>query len=121
MGTLAHWVSDPDILADPTTAKVVTGQKGNALYFSRHCIPVTQTGALPEKALIHVGVYIYTRVTLAQLTVIPQTPLEQIEKLEQLRALESGINIDVVVVDDFHSLSVDTPADLKKAQALFPS
>jgi len=119
MGTLAHWVSDPAILSDPTTAKVVTSKKGNALYFSRHCIPVTQTGALPDRALIHIGVYIYTRETLAQLTVIPQTDLEQIEKLEQLRALESGINIDVIVVDDFHSLSVDTPADLEKAQRLF--
>lgn len=121
MGTLAHWVSEPGILSDPTTAKVVISQQGNALYFSRHCIPVTQAGDLPVQALIHIGVYIYNRKTLSQLTAIPQTPLEQIEKLEQLRALESGINIDVIVVDDFHSLSVDTPADLEKARLLFAS
>jgi 3-deoxy-manno-octulosonate cytidylyltransferase (CMP-KDO synthetase) len=64
-------------------------------------------------------VYIYTHETLQQLTAIPQTDLEKIEKLEQLRALESGININVTIVDDYHSLSVDTPADLEKAQTLF--
>jgi 3-deoxy-manno-octulosonate cytidylyltransferase (CMP-KDO synthetase) len=119
MGTLAHRVSDPDTLSDPTTAKVVIDNNNHALYFSRHCIPVTQNGQLPEQALVQIGVYIYTKDTLKMLTETPQTPLEQTEKLEQLRALESGINIYVSQVDDYQSLSVDTEEDLEKARALF--
>jgi 3-deoxy-manno-octulosonate cytidylyltransferase (CMP-KDO synthetase) len=119
MGTLAHWVSDPEILKDPSTAKIVTNQQGSALYFSRQCIPVTQNGDLPEQALIHIGVYIYTRETLQNLTSKAQSPLEKIEKLEQLRALEHGINISVTIVDDYQSLSVDTAQDLAKARQIF--
>lgn len=119
MGTLAHWVTDQEKMIDPTTAKIVTDQKNNALYFSRNCIPVTQAGELPEKALVQIGVYIYTRDTLQKLMKLEQTPLETIEKLEQLRALENSININITVVDDYETLSVDTEADLVKARALF--
>jgi 3-deoxy-manno-octulosonate cytidylyltransferase (CMP-KDO synthetase) len=119
MGTLAHWVNDPEILNDPTTAKVVTDNNGHALYFSRHCIPVTQNGQLPKQALVQIGVYIYTRDTLKKLTETKQTPLEQTEKLEQLRALENGIQINVSIVENYQSLSVDTEEDLEKARRLF--
>jgi len=119
MGTLAHWVKDKTILADPTTAKIVTSLQGRALYFSRNCIPVTQSGDYPAQALVHIGVYIYTRNTLEKLTAQTQTPLENTEKLEQLRALESGIDIQVTTVEDYQSLSVDTPQDLQKARQLF--
>ena len=119
MGTLAHWVTDKTILADPTTAKIVTALQGKALYFSRNCIPVTQSGDYPAQGLVHIGVYIYTRQTLEKLTAQTQTPLENIEKLEQLRALESGIDIQVTTVEDYQSLSVDTPQDLEKARQLF--
>jgi 3-deoxy-manno-octulosonate cytidylyltransferase (CMP-KDO synthetase) len=119
MGTLAHWVDEPEVLRDPTTAKVVTGRDGRALYFSRNCIPVTQKGDLPERALVQVGVYIYTRDALARLHDIPPSPLERTEMLEQLRALEHGIGIGITVIDDYQSLSVDTEDDLRKARALF--
>lgn len=119
MGTLAHWVNEPDILTDPSTAKVVIDNNKNALYFSRHCIPVTQNGQLPDKALVQIGVYIYTKETLKKLTEAPQTTLEQTEKLEQLRALENGIKINISIVDDYQSLSVDTEEDLSKARELF--
>jgi len=119
MGTLAHWVTDQKKMADPTTAKIVTDQRNNALYFSRNCIPVTQSGEPPEKALVQIGVYIYTHDTLQSLMGLEQTPLETTEKLEQLRALENGINISVTVVDDYETLSVDTEEDLEKARALF--
>lgn len=119
MGTLAQWVSDPKILQNPATAKVVIGQNNQALYFSRNCIPVTQNGSLPERALVQIGVYIYSRTALQRLTTLQQTPLESIEKLEQLRALEHGINIGITIVDHYHSLSVDTPEDLETARALF--
>ncbi len=120
MGTLAHWVDDPNILNAATSAKVVLDLAGNALYFSRNCIPVTQAGDLPERALVQIGVYIYTRETLLRVAALPQSPLEMTEKLEQLRAVEHGIQISVTVVDNYQSLSVDTEADLRKAQAIFP-
>ena len=119
MGTLAHWESRADVLKDPTTAKVVTSQDSKALYFSRNCIPVMQNGDLPEKALVQIGVYIYTRDALEKLSRLEQAPLESTEKLEQLRALEHGINIGITIVDKFQSLSVDTPEDLEKARQLF--
>jgi 3-deoxy-manno-octulosonate cytidylyltransferase (CMP-KDO synthetase) len=121
MGTLAHHIHDQEIMSDPHTVKVVTRLNGNALYFSRSCIPLCHNGGLPEQVLGHIGVYIYTRATLQAITQTAQTPLEKTESLEQLRALENGIDIHVTVIEDFHSLSVDTPADLKKAQANFSS
>ncbi len=121
MGTLSHWVSDPEILRSASTAKVVTDLKQNALYFSRQCIPVTQEGGFPERALVQIGVYIYRRNTLSRLSLLAQTVLEATEKLEQLRALANGIHIKITIVDHVQSLSVDTATDLKKAQALFSS
>lgn len=119
MATLAHWESRTDVLNDPNTPKVVTSKNNKALYFSRNCIPVLQNGDLPEKALAHIGVYIYTRNTLEKLSQLEQTPLENTEKLEQLRALENGINIGVTIVDDYQTLSVDTEKDLLRAREIF--
>lgn len=119
MGTLAHWETRADVLRDPTTAKVVTRQDNKALYFSRNCIPVLQNGDLPEKALVQIGVYIYTRDALEKLSHLEQAPLENTEKLEQLRALENGISIGITIVDDYQSLSVDTEQDLEKARKIF--
>ena len=119
MGTLARWESRANILDDPSTTKVVTDRNSNALYFSRSCIPVLQGGGLPKKALAHIGVYIYTRKTLEKLSQLGQAPLELTEKLEQLRALEHGINIGVTIVEDYESLSVDTEKDLAKARTIF--
>ncbi|MFV2032118.1 MAG: cytidylyltransferase domain-containing protein, partial [Gammaproteobacteria bacterium] len=119
MGTLAHWETRAEVLEDPTTAKVVTRQDNRALYFSRNCIPVLQNGELPDRALVQIGVYIYTRSTLEKLSRLDRTPLESTEKLEQLRALEHGINIGITIVDDYQSLSVDTEQDLVKAREIF--
>ena len=119
MGTLAHWCNDDSVLAQPSNVKVVTSTSGNALYFSRNMIPVTQSGEFADKALIHIGVYIYTRQTLTDLMKLKQTPLEQTEKLEQLRALENDISINVTILDDYQGLAVDTPDDLEKARLLF--
>lgn len=118
MGTLAHWCNDKRTLTAPSNVKLVTSVTGKALYFSRNMIPVTQNGETPDRGQIHVGVYIYTRKTLNKLMQLKQTPLEQIEKLEQLRALENDITIKVTTLDDYHGLSVDTPGDLKKARTL---
>jgi len=121
MGTLAHWESRAEVLRDPSTAKVVTRPDNQALYFSRNCIPVLQNGDLPEKALVQIGVYIYTRNALEKLSQLEHAPLESSEKLEQLRALEYGINIAVSIVDDYKSLSVDTDQDLAQARKIFGS
>ena len=119
MGTLSHWCTDKDILAAPSNVKVVTSTTGKALYFSRNAIPVTQNGDIADKGQIHIGVYIYTRDTLSRLMQLEQTPLEQTEKLEQLRALENNISIFVATLDDYQGLAVDTPEDLQKARELF--
>ena len=119
MGTLAHHIHDKEIMAEPHTVKVVTKKNGNAMYFSRSCIPICHNGDLPEQTLGHIGVYIYTRSTLQAITSTEQTPLEKTESLEQLRALENDIDIHVTVIEDFHSLSVDTPEDLEKARGIF--
>jgi 3-deoxy-manno-octulosonate cytidylyltransferase (CMP-KDO synthetase) len=119
MGTLAHWCTDSQVLAAPSNVKVVTSVTGNALYFSRNMIPVTQQGEIPGKGQVHIGVYIYTRETLTRLMQLEQTPLEQTEKLEQLRALENDIAINVTTLDEYQGLAVDTPEDLEKARGLF--
>lgn len=121
MGTLSHWCSDKTILSAPSNVKVVTSTSGNALYFSRNMIPVQQNGELADKGQIHIGVYIYTRETLRKLMQLEQTPLEQTEKLEQLRALENDISINVTTLDDYQGLAVDTPEDLEKARKLLAS
>ncbi len=118
MGTLSHWCSDRAVLSAPSNVKVVTSTSGNALYFSRNMIPVTQQGDIADKGQIHIGVYIYTRETLSRLMQLEQTPLEQTEKLEQLRALENDIAINVTTLDDYQGLAVDTPEDLEKARRL---
>ena len=119
MGTLSHWSTDKQTLAAPSNVKVVTAVNGNALYFSRNMIPVTQQGDIADKGQIHIGVYIYTREILTRLMQLEQTPLEQTEKLEQLRALENNIAIHVTTLDEYQGLAVDTPEDLEKARSLF--
>ena len=119
MGTLSHWCTDKTVLSAPSNVKVVTSTSGNALYFSRNMIPVQQDGEYADKGQIHIGVYIYTRETLTRLMQLAQTPLEQTEKLEQLRALENDIAINVTTLDDYQGLAVDTPEDLEAARKLF--
>lgn len=118
MGTLSHWCTDKETLSAASNVKVVTSNSGNALYFSRNMIPVTQQGEVADKGQIHIGVYIYTRATLNRLMQLEQTPLEQTEKLEQLRALENDIAINVTVLENYQGLAVDTPEDLEKARLL---
>ena len=87
-------------------------RSGRALYFSRATVP---TG--PGDHFHHIGLYIYRRDALTRFVALPASPLEQREKLEQLRALEAGMRIDAALVDTV-PLGVDTPADLERARAL---
>jgi 3-deoxy-manno-octulosonate cytidylyltransferase (CMP-KDO synthetase) len=83
-----------------------------ALYFTRATAPSGE-GPLYH----HIGMYAYTRSALERFVALPPAPLEQRERLEQLRALEAGMRIDVALVDTV-PLGVDTPADLERARRL---
>ncbi|HEV8580250.1 MAG TPA: 3-deoxy-manno-octulosonate cytidylyltransferase [Thermoanaerobaculia bacterium] len=106
----------PEELGDPNAVKVVLARDGAALYFSRAPIPYPrqQGGAAPLK---HLGIYGYQRQALLQLAGLPPSSLERSESLEQLRALENGIPIRVLVVDR-GSFGVDTAEDLEKVERL---
>ncbi len=114
MGTLKRALRSSDELQNPAVVKVVSDRQGRALYFSRAPIPLVRDDpsrrATEGLHYIHIGVYIYTRETLLKLAALPTGVLEDAEKLEQLRALEHGISINVWETKH-ESLRVDTPAD----------
>ncbi|MDP9055581.1 MAG: 3-deoxy-manno-octulosonate cytidylyltransferase [Acidobacteriota bacterium] len=116
MGTLKKRIEDPREAADLNVVKVVTDRFENALYFSRAPIPFDR-----EKTAIkhfkHIGLYVYRKDFLLRYPDMPTGPLEQIEKLEQLRALENGFQIRVVETD-YESFGVDTPEDLERVKRL---
>ena len=128
MGTLKKRIEMPrlgacggnDELDNPNVVKVVTDHYNNALYFSRHPIPFVREKA-DQRATPwykHIGLYIYRREFLLGYSSLDPGPLEQLERLEQLRALENGFKIRVVETE-YDSLGVDTPEDLAKVAALF--
>jgi len=104
----------------PAVVKVVTDLAGRALYFSRSPIPHVRDidqGHSDFPFLRHLGIYGYRRETLLRLVQWPVSALEQAEKLEQLRALENGIQIAVVRVED-QGIGVDTPGDVARIEAI---
>ncbi len=117
MGTLKREITSADELYNPNVVKVVTDAKGYALYFSRSPIPYVRDVKMTGKHYKHYGVYIYRRDFLKIFTQLPPSPLEQMEKLEQLRALENGYRIQVVETQH-DSIEVDTPEDLEKVREL---
>jgi 3-deoxy-manno-octulosonate cytidylyltransferase (CMP-KDO synthetase) len=116
ISTLAAEIIEESEKNNPSVVKPViafdTERRGRALYFTRATAP-TGDGPLYH----HIGVYAYRRAALKRFVSLPPSPLEQREKLEQLRALEEGMRIEVCVVDTV-PLGVDTQADLDKARAL---
>ncbi len=103
---------------DPAKVKVVVDSEGNALYFSRAAIPYRVEGAStsgpPPPRLRHIGIYGYRRQTLLALSRLAPSRYEQSERLEQLRALENGIPIRVLI-GEHHGFGVDTQEDLTRA------
>ena len=99
-------------MVKPVVAWEIGGRLGRALYFTRASAP-SGDGPLFH----HVGIYAYRRDALTRFVALPPSPLEQREKLEQLRALEANMSIAVARVDRV-PLSVDTPADLQRANRL---
>lgn len=103
-------------MADPNKVKVVFDADFNALYFSRSMIPHLREGGADTPVYLHWGIYAYRREALKKFVGLPGGRLENCEKLEQLRALENGIGIKVLVVENLRSVGVDTPADLAEAE-----
>ena len=118
MGTLKKAIEDPREVTDPNVVKVVTDRNGDAIYFSRCPIPFERGPARPGTHFKHIGLYVYRRDFLLGYSALPVGPLEQAERLEQLRAIENGYRIRVVETE-FESLGVDTPEDLERVCKLF--
>ncbi len=125
MSTAATAIGNVDEYDNPNVVKVVVNSAGRALYFSRRTIPYLreaasrsvneQLAAFPF--LKHLGIYGYRRETLLRLVKFPVSPLENAEKLEQLRALENGIQIAVAKVN-YDSVGVDMPEDVLRVEKL---
>lgn len=117
IASLAYPIRDPAELGNPNVVKIAAsfapGQHvARALYFSRLPVPYGAGGHYH-----HPGIYAYRRTALARFVALPPAPLEKRESLEQLRALEAGMRIDVALVDSL-PFGVDTPADLARAREL---
>ena len=116
MGTLATKIKDEKHLKNPNLVKVALDKNGYALYFSRYPIPFLRTdGYKPKKFCFyeHIGIYAFRKSFLKEFSKLPQTPLEKSERLEQLRALENGYKIKVIITR-YNSFALNCYADLKK-------
>lgn len=116
IATLAHEIKNTAELANPNVVKVVLDNGGYALYFSRSQIPYIRDSKDPMnepgiRFLRHLGIYAYKKDFLLQYTKLPSSPLEQAEKLEQLRALSNGYKIKVAITE-YTSRGIDTREDL---------
>ena len=103
-------------LDNPNKVKLVMSNSNRALYFSRSMIPFLRTGGEDMSVYLHWGIYAYRREVLEKFVALPAGKLENCEKLEQLRALENDISIQVLITD-MESVGVDTPEDLVRAEA----
>jgi 3-deoxy-manno-octulosonate cytidylyltransferase (CMP-KDO synthetase) len=121
MATLKKRIEDPRETADPNVVKVITDAAGDAIYFSRCPIPYTRPDAAASgfraSYYKHIGLYVYRRNFLLEYSSLPVGPLEQAERLEQLRAIENGFRIRVVETE-YESFGVDTPEDLERVARL---
>ncbi|MFH2201524.1 MAG: 3-deoxy-manno-octulosonate cytidylyltransferase [Elusimicrobiota bacterium] len=114
MSTAVVPAPDPRMAADPNRVKAVLSADGRCLYFSRAPIPHARSRKAPAP-LIHIGIYGFTRAALKKFVRLRPSPLENVEMLEQLRALEAGMTIRGARVRD-EILAIDTPADLARAK-----
>ena len=117
MATVAVELHDEDEMKNPNNVKVIFDKKNNALYFSRSLIPYPRNAG-KAKVYKHIGIYAYRRNFLLDYAKMPTTPLEESESLEQLRALENGYKIRVII-SDCKFIGVDTEEDLKLVNEIF--
>jgi len=115
MVTAAHPFENAAQASSPHQVKVIVDLDGNALYFSRYAIPFPRNRSLPIKYLRHQGIYGFRRQALLDFVNWKPTPLERAESLEQLRALEIGVKVHVLLTRH-GSPGVDTPADAKAVE-----
>ncbi len=121
MGTLMKRITEGEDVANPNMVKVVRNAEGFALYFSRAPIPFhrdLRDGSFSTAAshfFRHIGIYAYRKDVLLRLSKLPPSRLEEVEKLEQLRALENGFSIKVAETS-FETIGVDTPEDLERVK-----
>ncbi|HMK42976.1 MAG TPA: 3-deoxy-manno-octulosonate cytidylyltransferase [Dissulfurispiraceae bacterium] len=127
IGTLAKPIDDAASIYNPNIVKAVIARNGYALYFSRAPVPyhrdlfasgergLSETVVRNVRMLRHVGIYAYRRAALEVFSLFDPSPLEAIEKLEQLRALENGLPIKVGITD-IDTIGVDTPEDLERVE-----
>jgi 3-deoxy-manno-octulosonate cytidylyltransferase (CMP-KDO synthetase) len=116
MATLKRRISTQAEIENPNVVKVVTARNGDALYFSRWPVPFDRgSGGAWWK---HIGLYVYRRALLMGYSSLPVGPLEEAERLEQLRALENCIPIRVAETE-YDTIGVDTPEDLTAVLQLF--
>lgn len=124
--SLYQEIDDPQEIRDPNAVKVVVDSRGRALYFSRSVIPACRQWASVEQAVTaghawkrHIGLYAYRAGALKRFTHLEPSPLEQSERLEQLRILESGGRIVMAAAQSAVPAGVDTPADLERVRKTF--
>ncbi|MBN2120968.1 MAG: 3-deoxy-manno-octulosonate cytidylyltransferase [Candidatus Omnitrophica bacterium] len=117
MCTAAKEITDQEEIANPNVVKVVMDKDNFALYFSRASIPFPRDKECSPKYYKHIGIYAYTKDFLYIFKNLPAGRLEQIEKLEQLRALEAGFKIKVISTS-FDSWGIDTEQDLIKVERI---
>ena len=117
ISTLAFKIINPQEITSPKDVKVTFSISGNALYFSRSCIPFGREPDTVYDVYKHLGIYAYTRRFLEIFRNLPDGILENIEKLEQLRAMEYGYPIRVVITSH-DSPEVDLPEDIPRIQRL---
>lgn len=118
MSTLKVKINEEDYL-DPSVVKVVTDENDFALYFSRSLIPYSRDN-VDVNIYEHVGLYAYRKDFLLKISKLPQSYLEKIEMLEQLRVMEKGYKIKVIETasENAMGVSVDTPEDLTKVEKI---
>ena len=120
MSTLRRRIEDEAQAANPHVTKVVVDADGYALYFSRAPIPFVRDPAAGTPLFRHIGLYVYRRGFLLELASQSPTPLERVEALEQLRALERGVRIKTIETR-YDSIGVDTPEDLDRVRQRLPA
>ncbi len=119
MSTIAHTIESREEFEDPNAVKVVLDNENNALYFSRASIPFDRDGVLKDgyadncNLLKHIGLYAYKKNFLLKYSDLPESALEKLEGLEQLRALSNGYRIKVAITD-YKSVGIDTREDLDR-------
>lgn len=120
IGTLGKPFDNIEAVSNPNSPKIVTDNRGFALYFSRSIIPCIRGKQQDEwfgeyPFLKHLGIYAYRREVLKEVTQLPQSSLEKAESLEQLRWLQNGYRIRVGLTD-IETVGIDTPEDLARAE-----